>query len=178
MSEPQDTNLKGCNFDSTTAKAIAGKKIIAMVTDKTGAKILAIAGQQSLSFNMKADTSEVSTKDDSTGGWSVKFHAGKSWDASIDGLYSYDDEAAKLVAKAIEGDEYVCLKICEVKKSGSTTTYKPLRMGLAVVTSDNFEAPSDDNTTYSMEFEGSGKPWLIETATPEEVTAATITVEG
>lgn len=178
MAEPRDTNLKGCSYDSTTAKAIAGKKIIAMVTDKTGAKVLAIAGQQSLDFNMKSSTSEVSTKDDSTGGWAMKFHAGKSWDASIEGLYSPDDEAAKMVAKALAGDEYLCLKICEVTRAGSKTKYKPIRMGLAVVTSDNFKAPSDDNVTYSMEFEGSGKPWLIETATEEEITAATITVEG
>lgn len=49
-------------------------------------------------------------------------------------------------------------------------------MGLAIVTSDTFEAPNDDNTTYSMEFQGSGKPWLYETATEDQITAATVTV--
>lgn len=176
---PDSTSiLKGCEFDAMTAKAIAGKKIVALVTDKTGANLLAVAGQQGLSFNMKAETSEAQTKDGSSGGWAVKFHAGKSWDASIDGLYNYNDAATKMVAKALAGDEYLCLKLCEVSVSGKNTVYKPIRMGLAVVTSDNFEAPHDDNVTYSMDFEGTGKPWLIETATPEEITAATVTVQG
>ena len=108
----------------------------------------------------------------------MKFHGSKSWDASLDGLYSPDDEATKIVAKALANDEYLCLKICErtVSEDGKTITYKPLRMGLAIVTSDNFEAPNDDNATYSMDFEGSGKPWLYETATEDEIKAATFSV--
>lgn len=170
--------LVGCDFDAATAKALNGKSIIAMVTNKLGNKLLAVAGQQGLSYNMSAETTEAAaTKDEEGGGWTLAFHGGKSWDASIDGLYSPDDEATKLVAKALMNDEYLCLKVCErIKNADNSITYKPLRMGLAIVTSDNFEAPSDDNTTYSMEFKGSGKPWLRETATDEEIEAATWTV--
>lgn len=173
-----DHILVGCNFDVETAKALNGKSIVAMVTNKLGNKLLAVAGQQGLSYNMSAETTEASaTKDEEGGGWTLAFHGGKSWDASIDGLYSPDDEATQLVAKALMDDEYVCLKVCErIKNANGSTTYKPLRMGLAIVTSDNFEAPSDDNATYSMEFKGSGKPWLRETATKEEIEAATWTV--
>lgn len=170
--------LVGCDFDVETAKALNGKSIVAMVTNRYGNKLLAVAGQQGLSYNMSAETTEASaTKDEEGGGWTLAFHGGKSWDASIDGLYSPDDEATQLVAKALMDDEYLCLKVCErIKNADGSVTYKPLRMGLAIVTSDNFEAPSDDNATYSMEFKGSGKPWLRETATKEEIEAATWTV--
>lgn len=170
--------LYGCDFDIETAKALNGKSIVAMVTNQTGTKMVAIAGQQGLSYNMSSETTEAATKDGSNGGWALKFHGSKSWDASLDGLYSPDDEATKIVAKALANDEYLCLKICErtVSEDGKTITYKPLRMGLAIVTSDNFEAPNDDNATYSMDFEGSGKPWLYETATEDEIKAATFSV--
>ena len=169
--------LLGCDFDAETAKVLNGKDIIALVTSKDGTKLLAVAGQQGLSFNMSAETTEATaTKDDSMGGWSIKFHGGKAWDASIDGLYSPDDEATQLVARALAEDEYLCLKVCKRTKVTGGIKYQPMRMGLAIVTSDNFEAPSDDNATYSMDFDGSGKPWLYETATEEEREAASWTV--
>lgn len=170
--------LTGCDFDAATAKALNGKKVIALVTNAEGTKLLAVSGQQGLTYNMSADTSEIATKDSTTNGWTVKFHGKKSWDASISGLYSPDDEATKMVANALANDEYLCLKICERVTDATTKTikYVPLRMGLAIVTSDNFEAPSDDNCTYSMDFDGSGKPWLREDATDEEVAAATLTL--
>ena len=170
----QDTNLIGCDFDAATAKAISGNDIVALVTDKTGTELLAVSGQQGLSFNMSQDNTEAATKDDAIGGWTLKFGSSKSWDASIDGLYSPDDKATKAVADS----EYLCLKICKRVRTTANTKYIPLRMGLALVSSDNFEAPNDDNTTYSMEFQGTGKPWLYETATEEQITAATITVNN
>ena len=135
-----------------------------------------MAGQQGLSFNLNQDTTEAATKDDAIGGWKLRFASNKDWDASIDGLYSPDDEATKMVAKALAEGTYLCLKICKRIRSTANTKYVPLRMGLAIVTSDTFEAPNDDNTTYSMEFQGSGKPWLYETATKDQITAATVTV--
>lgn len=175
----QNKNLIGCNFDIETAKALTGKSIVAMVTNSIGNKLLAVSGQQGLSFNMSAETTESATKDSSTGGWTLNFHGTKAWDASIDGLYSPDDEATKMVASALVNDEYVCLKIVErIYMDNGKIKYIPLRMGLAIVTSDNFEAPSDDNTTYSMDFTGSGKPWLRETATAEEIENATIIVDA
>lgn len=173
-----ENQLYGCDFDIETAKALNGKSIVAMVTNQAGNKLVAIAGQQGLSYNMSAETTEAATKDGSNGGWALKFHGSKSWDASIDGLLSPDDEATKMVAAALANDEYLCLKICQriVESDGKTIKYIPLRMGLAIVTSDNFEAPNDDNATYSMDFEGSGKPWLYETATKEEIEKATFSV--
>lgn len=176
MASVTDNKLVGCDFDSATAKALNGNDIVALVTDSTGANLLAVAGQQGLSFNLNQDTTEAATKDDAIGGWKLRFASNKDWDASIDGLYSPDDEATKTVAKALADGTYLCLKICKRIRSTTNTKYVPLRMGLAIVTSDTFEAPNDDNTTYSMEFQGSGKPWLYETATEDQITAATVTV--
>lgn len=174
----ESNTLLGCDFDAETAKALNGKNIVAVVTDSTGQNLLAIAGQTGLDYNMKTETNEAATKDDANGGFAIKFHGSKSWDASVDGLYSPDDAAAQMVANALMNDEYVCLKICErTKNQNGSVTYQPLRMGLAIVTSDNFSAPNDDNATYSMDFDGSGKPWMYETATAAERTAAAWTVQ-
>ncbi|RVU97062.1 phage major tail protein, TP901-1 family [Coriobacteriales bacterium OH1046] len=175
---PEPTNiLNGCDFDAATAKALSGKDIIAMVTNAAGTKLLAVSGQQGLEFNLSAESTEAkATKDDAVGGWTLRFHGSKSWDASIDGLYSPTDEATQMVASALANDEYLCLKICRRKAIVGGVEYQPLRMGLALVSSDNFSAPSDDNATYSMKFDGTGKPWLYETATQEERDAAKFTI--
>lgn len=170
-----ENNKLHCPFDAMTSRAISGKKIFALVTDKTGAKLLAMAGQQGLSWSMEAETQEATCKDD-TGGWKSETHAAKSWNASVDGLWCQDDEARNMVAAAVANDEYLCLRVCERTETEANYVYKPIRIGLAICTSNSFEAPNDDNMTYSMDFTGVGKPWLVESATPEEITAATYTV--
>mgnify|MGYP005772761743 CR=1 FL=1 len=171
-----EDNKLHCNFDATTAKAVRGKNVVAMITDKTGAKLLGISGQQGLAFSMETETTEVSTKDGENDGWKSETPGVKSWSASADGLSCFDDEGQKMVAKALAEDDYLCFRICERSKSGNTTTYKPIRIGLVLVTSYSLDAPNDDNVTYSMDFSGIGKPWLVETAAEGEVEAATYTV--
>lgn len=170
-----DNNLTGCDYSALGARALAGKDIIAMVTNKAGTKLLAVAGQQGLSFEASQETSEAKTKDDN-GGWTLNFHGTKSWNASIDGLFSPDDEATQMVMDAMANDEYLCLKICKRTIDTTGIKYQPLRMGLAIVTTNSLDAGNEDNATYSMEFTGSGKPWLYETATDEERTAAAFTI--
>lgn len=84
MASVTDNKLVGCDFDSATAKALNGNDIVALVTDSTGANLLAVAGQQGLSFNLNQDTTEAATKDDAIGGWKLRFASNKDWDASID----------------------------------------------------------------------------------------------
>ena len=178
--ETDDSILYGCDFDSMTAQAMSGKNVIALVTNKTGSELLAIAGQQGLSFNMGQETTDAgATKDGSGSGWTMRFHGSKNWDASIDGLFIPDDEAQQMVASAIENDEYICLKICKrTVNVDHSITYQPLRMGLAIVTSDNLTAGVSDNATYSMNFNGSGACWMYETASTSEREAACFTVEA
>lgn len=167
--------LTGCDYSALASKALAGKDILAIVTNKAGTKLLAVAGQQGLSWEASQETSEAATKDDN-GGWTLNFHGAKSWNASIDGLYSPDDEATQMVMAAMANDEYLCLKICKRTIESTGVKYQPLRMGLAIVTTDSLDAANEDNATYSMEFTGSGKPWLYETATEEEREAAAFTI--
>lgn len=171
-----EDNKLHCRFDAMTAKAVRGKNVVAMITDKMGENLLCMSGQQGLTFTMEMDTTEISTKDGENDGWKSETPGVKSWSASADGLSCFDDEGQQMVAKALASDEYLCLRICERSKEGKTTTYKPIRIGLVLVTSYEIDAPNDDNVTYAMDFNGVGKPWLVETAEPGEVEAATYKV--
>lgn len=166
---------KGCNFDSLTLKAVHGKNIVAMLLDQSGTEPLAIAGQQDLSFSMEVETSESKTKD-GDGGWAMKFPGVKSWNASVGGLYSFDDQARKTVMLAIINGTYLCFGIYKKEAIASGgIKYTPIRQGLAIPTSDELEAANDDSMTYSCNFEGSGACWCIETAEAAEIEAMSFT---
>lgn len=166
----------GCNFDSATAKATHGKNIILMVFAEDGTEPIAVAGQQGLNFAIEAESSEAATKD-GTGGWATKFPGVKSWSASTDGLFTFDDEGRKAVVSALVNDGLLCVGMYrrEPQTDGSVK-YVPIRKGIALVSSDEVEAPNDDNATFSVEFEGTGPCWCIEAAEEAEVTKATITI--
>lgn len=166
----------GCAFDAATAKAVAGKKIIMMVMPKDESTMLAVSGQTGLSFNVKQDTTEVSETKDEGGSWKQALPSGRSWGGSIDGLMCFDDEGRIVIAKAIANGEYLCIGVYEKVVEAGVTKYVPVRKGLALVDSDDFDAPVADNVTYSTSFTGSGELWMRETQTAEAVEAATITV--
>lgn len=165
--------FQGCNFDALTQKAVHGKNVVAMLFDKTGTEPLAIAGQQGLSFTLELETSESKTKDGT--GWASKFPGIKSWNASTDGLYAFDDPARNTMVKAMVDGEFLCFGIYKKESVAGGTKYTPIRKGIAIPTSDELDAPEDDSMTYSCSFEGSGPCWCIETATPEEVEAMSVT---
>lgn len=167
----------GCNFDTGTAKAVAGKTILMMVMPQDESTMLAVSGQTGLSFNVAQETTEVSQTKDVGGDWKQALPGGRNWSGSIDGLMCFDDEGRKAIAKAIANGTYLCIGVYEkVVVDGTTTKYVPVRKGLALVDSDDFDAPVDDNVTYSTSFTGSGELWMREVQTEEAVTAATITV--
>lgn len=165
----------GCDFDAQTAKAVHGKKIILAVLDEDCTKLLALAGQQGLTWTVESETSETATKD-GTGDWNVSTAGVKSWSASTDGLWMPDDEGRKALVKALRDGTYVCVGMYERQSIENGTKYIPIRKGIAIVTSDELEAPNDDNTTYSVEFTGSGPCWMREAAEESEITSATISV--
>lgn len=143
-----DKNLY-CNFDATATKAIAGKDILLAVFDATGANLLAIAGQQSLTINRSADSIEVSSKD-TKGGWKSKIAGMKEWSIDNDGLYVPTDAAHKTLGKAFDASEPVCLKVINGKAK------KGMFGGLAYITDYSLEAPFDDAVTYSISLDGNG----------------------
>lgn len=177
MAEPQvsGTLTTGCDFDAQTAQAVHGKNIVLAVLDATCTNLLALAGQQGLTWTVEAENSETATKDGS-GDWQVVTAGVKSWSASTDGLWMADDEGRKTIIKALKDGTYVCVGMYERQTIDNGVKYIPIRKGLAIITSDELEAPNDDNTTYSAEFTGSGPCWMREAAEESEITAATITI--
>lgn len=138
-----------CDFTSNAAKAIAGKDLLLAVWDATGANLLAIGGQKSLSINRSADTIEVTTKD-TAGGWKSYLPGMKEWSIDIDGVYVKDDESHKALTKAFEDNSPVCIKVYNAK------TKKGMFGGLACITDYPLDAPYDDSVTYSLKFSGMG----------------------
>lgn len=142
-------NTAYCDFNSTAASAIAGKDILLAVWDSTGANLLAVAGQQSLTINRSAEAIEVTSKD-TEGGWKSKLAGMKEWSIDTEGLYVPSDAAHEALATAFQDGDYVCIKVVNTKTS------KGMFGGLATITEYNVEAPYDDATTFSITLEGAG----------------------
>lgn len=159
--------LAGCDFDQYTASATHGSKVLALIASQTDDKLLAVSGQTGLSFNLDVESSQTNTKD-AQGGWAVNFPGVKSWNMSLEGLTVFDDAGRKAIVKAIADGTFLCAGIYKIDVDGDKTKYTCLRKGLAIPTSDSIDAPSDDNTTFSVDFQGTGKPYLFETASEEE----------
>ena len=166
----------GCNFDSLTTKATHGKNIVAMISTATEDQLLAMQGQQGLSFSMSRETSSSAVKGDE-GDWTVNFAGIGSWEMSCDGLWCMGDEGRKAFLTHLANGKPVCAGIWqrEAQEDGSVK-YTPIRKGLAIPTGDEIDAPHDDSATYSCSFTGSGKPWMIETATEDEIAAMVVVV--
>lgn len=139
-----------CNFNSTAAKATAGKDIMLCIFDSTGANLVAVSGQQSLTINRSADSVEVNSKD-TEGGWKSKIAGMKEWSIDCDGVYINGDDSQTILSNAFAGSTPVCVKIINTK------TKKGLFGGLAYITDYPIEAPYDDAMTYSLSLDGIGK---------------------
>ena len=132
MSEiPKEKAIGGCPFDSLTAKAVHGNKVILAVTDKEG-DLVGVAGQQGLTWTIEAETSESPTKD-GEGGWIQQFAGSKSWNASTDGLYCFDDPGRKKIITALkEGDVLCAIMFRREKTEEGKHKYTPIRKGLVI----------------------------------------------
>ena len=138
-----------CDFTATAAKAVAGKDLLLCVFNAAGDKLLAIAGQQGLTINRSADSIEITSKD-TQGGWKSKIAGMKEWSIDTDGVYALDDESHRILSKAFEDSDPICLKVINSKlKEG-------MFGGLAAITDYPIEAPYDDAVTYSITLEGMG----------------------
>lgn len=148
-----------CDFNSVAAAATAGKDWLVAIWDKTGANILAIAGQQSLTLNRSADTIEVSTKD-TEGGWKASIAGMKEWGIDLEGVYVASDTTHQTLSEAFTNSDLVCVKIYDAKKK------KGLFGGLCAITDFSLEAPHDDAVTYSLSLSGAGKLTDLTVETP------------
>lgn len=171
----KDVAALGCDFDEATAQAVNGKDVMFFVMNSAGDDILAVAGQQSATWSIEVETSETSIKS-KDGGWAVKTPGGKSWSCSHEGLGCVDDEAQQSIAKCINQGRALCVGLYEQEITDAGTKYTPIRRGKAIPTSNELDAPADDNMTISVSFEGTGPCWMRETATAEEVAKHTFVV--
>ena len=146
MAENFDNNVY-CEFPEAVARA--GKDILLCLFTSDGTKLLAIAGQQSLTINRSADTVETTSKD-TKGGWKSQMAGMKEWSIDSDGAYVMGAESHKELQKYFESGDLMCIKIVDIKES------KPLFGGLAVLTEYTLEAPYDDAMTYSCSIAGNG----------------------
>lgn len=146
MAENFDNNVY-CEFPEAVAKA--GKDILLCLFTSDGTKLLAIAGQQSLTINRSADTVETTSKG-TKGGWKSQMAGMKEWSIDSDGAYVMGAESHKELQKYFESGDLMCIKIVDIKES------KPLFGGLAVLTEYTLEAPYDDAMTYSCSIAGNG----------------------
>ena len=137
-------------YNENITKSVAGKDLLLTVWNSTGTELLVIGGQQGLTINRSADSIEINSKD-TEGGWKSKLAGLKEWGIDTDGLYVNGEEAHKILSKAFEDGDHICLKVINKK------TQKGMFGGLAVITDYPIEAPYDDAVTYSLSLEGAGK---------------------
>lgn len=149
-----------CDFTATAAKAMAGKDLLLAIWNEDGTQILAVGGQQSLTINRSADTVEITSKD-TQGGWKSYIAGMKEWSIDTEGIYVKDDESHKILSKAFDAGDPVCIKVYDNKQK------KGMFGGLAVITDYPIEAPYDDSVTYSMTFSGMGKLVDLTVTVPE-----------
>lgn len=138
-----------CDFSAVSAAAEAGKNWLLAVWNSDGTKVLAVAGQQSLTINRSADSIEINAKD-TEGGWKAKLAGMKEWSIDQDGLFIQSSAAHTALTKAFNDGTPVCIKVYDAKAK------KGLFGGLAVITDYPLEAPYDDAVTYSITLEGVG----------------------
>ena len=139
-----------CDFSASASNAIAGKDILLAIWNDDGTEIMAISGQQGLTINRSAETTEINNKD-TEDSWKSKLAGMKEWSIDNDGMYIKDDESHKLLGQYFESGDPVCIKIYNKKLR------KGMFGGLAVITDYSLEAPYDDAMTYSITLEGQGK---------------------
>lgn len=154
-----------CPFPDSVAKA--GQDIILCIYNADGTKLLAVAGQQSLTINRSADTVEVTSKDIASG-WKSQIAGTKEWSIDTDGIYLQGAESHKLLGTYYKQGDLVCLKVWDRKEK------KSLFGGLAVITDYTLEAPYDDSMTYSLSLAGYGE--LVD-LTALDTTSATKVVD-
>lgn len=138
-----------CNFNATSAQAVAGANILLCVWNSDGTSLLAVAGQQNLTINRSADSIEINSKD-TEGGWKSKIAGMKEWSIDTDGMYVLSDDSHKALTTAYNNGDLLCVKVINKKTS------KGLFGGLATVTDYTLEAPYDDAMTYSITLDGNG----------------------
>ena len=137
---------------AATTHNINGTDYILEISEDNGASYDVVAHLTGTSVEATTETRETTTKD--SGGWSEKRGALRSWSLSADGLIQFNAENDK----AKWQDLYDLMKdreIIDIRLTNSNSGDYQLS-GKAIITSLNFDAPMEDNITFSVSMEGTG----------------------
>lgn len=142
-------------YDGLTApkvNATSGKDVLLCVWDSTGENLFAMGGQQDSNMDLESESSEISSKSESSDGdWSLSIAGTKSWSGEVSGIHLTSDNAQTALNKAFRESNPVCLKWINKKLE------KGIYAGFAYITAISFEAPINDVVTTSFSFTGNGK---------------------
>lgn len=108
---------------------------------------VAVGAQRGASLGMSSETLDKTSKDSE--GWQESLSGLKSWSISTDGLLILDDEGYMALEDAYMTSENVLVQFST--KSGA------MYEGDAIITTIDLDAPYDDLSSYSAEFQGSGE---------------------
>ena len=107
-----------------------------------------IGGQRGASYEMSAESIDVSTK--TTGAWKAKIGGAKEWTAECEGVFFFNETGFEAAKTAFRAGTPVMLRFSKRDDA------KKGEQGLAIITSIAIDAPYDDAMTYSISFEGAG----------------------
>lgn len=108
---------------------------------------VAVGAQRGASLGMSAETLDKTSKD--SDGWQESLAGLKSWTLSTDGLLILNDEGYMALEDAYMMSENVLVQFST--KTGA------IYEGDAIITTIDLDAPYDDLSSYSAEFQGSGE---------------------
>lgn len=142
------TIIKGQNLRVMVGTASGSEKCIAMATSCT--------------FHISAQTEDSSTKDD-TGDWAMNEVTGLSWDASTDSLVTLEDngingELPQDILSVMINKTKVYLKFDTTSGTNNRTAGNSAikKTGTAYVTDVNVTAANRQNSTLTVQFQGTG----------------------
>lgn len=137
-------------FAGGSNKKVRGVDILIMVDiDETGTtpEWIPAGGQRGATLSETSEALDATTKDSEPGAYEYEYGL-YGWNISCEGLYVPDNLAYAYLGKAMRERRKVKVR---VQEEGL-----PTQEGLALVSSRELDAPYEDMTTYSMEFQGTG----------------------
>lgn len=117
-----------------------------------------VAYAQSGTLNVNHSTRDISNKESS--GWAEAMEGQRNWDISVDGAYAWTNVGGTALTNGADDalNSYIITRASFVIKFGNTAaaTGDIVYEGSAWMTSFSVSAPTEDSTTYSLSFTGTG----------------------
>lgn len=130
-----------------------GVDILVLVeSDTTPGTFIPAGGQREATFKEENEPIDITSK--TSGGYLEQDYGLGNWGIDAGGVYVIGDASLKALKKAQRERKLVKLRWVE---TGETEVEE----GMAIITSREIEAPYDGESTYSIEFTGTGTPEAV-----------------